>query len=91
MDLSFSCSKWPSSICPISWANEKFSLFFSRGVFLRESNIEAALSASNYKDELAKIKKEISTLESRAKKLVDFRIEDKIDESSYEEKYEELS
>ncbi len=55
------------------------------------SNIELALGTSNCKDELDKIKKEISSCESKAKKLIDMRINDKIDESSYEEKYEELS
>lgn len=54
-------------------------------------NIEEALDINVHSSDLVKLKKEIASLEKKASRLVDMRINDKIDENSYEEKYEELS
>ena len=55
------------------------------------TSVEETLNVDNYRIDLEKTKKEISNYENKGKKLVEMRISDKIDESNYEEKYDELT
>ena len=55
------------------------------------TNIEEALDTNAHKKDLEKIKKEISSIEKKAKNLVDLRINGTIDIDDYEDKYQELS
>lgn len=53
--------------------------------------VEATLSESNIEKSIEKIDKEITSIESKKKKLLDMCLEDKIDQLTYEAKMEELS
>lgn len=53
-------------------------------------NIESALDIPKRKDELQVIEKEISNLKKKTQKLVDLRINEKIDMEIYEQKYDVL-
>jgi len=55
------------------------------------SNTEEALDTNTHKKCIIKLIKEITLLENKSSKLVYMRINEKIDENSYEEKYKELS
>ncbi|WP_062197137.1 recombinase family protein [Massilibacterium senegalense] len=52
--------------------------------------MEEALSSNTIHKEIAKIEKEIQGLENKKNKLVDMRLEDIIDNETYEEKYNAL-
>lgn len=54
------------------------------------ARIEKTLSDSTVEKELNKIDKEIHSVETKRKRLVDMRLEDSIDKSTYEDKYMEL-
>lgn len=53
--------------------------------------VEVTLSESNIEKSIEKIDKEITSIESKKKKLLDMCLEDKIDQLTYEAKMEELS
>ena len=53
--------------------------------------VEVTLSESNIEKSIEKIDKEITSIESKKKKLLDMCLEDKIDQLTYETKMEELS
>ncbi len=53
--------------------------------------VEVTLSESNIEKSIEKIDKEITSIESKRKKLLDMCLEDKIDQLTYEAKMEELS
>ena len=53
--------------------------------------VEVTLSESNIEKRIEKIDKEITSIESKKKKLLDMCLEDKIDQLTYEAKMEELS
>ena len=53
--------------------------------------VEVTLSESNIEKSIEKIDKEITSIESKKKKLLDMCMEDKIDQLTYEAKMEELS
>lgn len=52
--------------------------------------VEQTLSESSVERSISKIDKEISSLDTKKKKLLDMRLEDSIDKATYEEKNEEL-
>lgn len=53
--------------------------------------VEISLSESNIEKCIEKIDREISTIENKKKKLLDMRLEDKIDSLTYDSKQKELS
>ena len=52
--------------------------------------VETTLSESSIEKSIIKIDKEIEALDVKKKKLLDMRLEEAIDKSTYEEKYQEL-
>ena len=53
--------------------------------------VEETLCSSNSPKEIVRLEKEIAAIAHRKKKLVDMRLDDKIDQETYEEKYADMA